>query len=46
MDATSLVGVLLACGVLYTLYKRHLGPSLRDVPGPEPESFWLGEYLA
>ncbi|KAK7691948.1 hypothetical protein QCA50_005353 [Cerrena zonata] len=42
MDSAFCIGVLITSGILYALYKRHLRISLRDVPGPKPESFWLG----
>ncbi|KAI0074875.1 cytochrome P450 [Panus rudis PR-1116 ss-1] len=30
------------CGALYVVYRRIIRPSLNDVPGPQAESFWLG----
>lgn len=43
MDPVISYGLLCAI-VLYILYKRATRISLADIPGPEPESFFLGEY--
>ena len=28
--------------LVYTIYRLLTRPSLSDIPGPEPTSFWLG----
>lgn len=37
-----ILGVL----ALYLLYKRATRITLDDIPGPEPESFWLGTHTS
>ncbi|KAI0785740.1 cytochrome P450 [Abortiporus biennis] len=42
MDSVTPVFAALALLVLYVLYRRYSRISLSDIPGPAPESFWLG----
>ena len=45
MDNAVVIPVAFVCGILYVIYKRFHGLSLRNVPGPDPESFWLGANM-